>query len=377
MQDGEIKKYKQERGIGHTKLFLKKVKQWNEELLQTRSQWEEWIEFGQLGMEACKRINDPYSMDEVYPTLCNNLGIANRMLGNFEEAMSFYQDALEKAKYEKEKSDALTNMCDIYRLWGQTEQALKYGDQAKKLAPDKSRKAKALEFMGLTYVSDQNYDAGIGCYRQSLKLRRETGNQQKEVLNFSYLAFALSHRNQNKEDLYEALYCYEQAKEIEENLDNKQSLGRLKGDIAVAYNKLARYEGENKVERYEEAKNLSLESYSYNDSDGVHGIGYKRGATLNQARLIDSYLGLNELEKALESARYVCKNRESLNHFDRINLHDLSAMLIQISQYLKKRGKMREATELCEVAIEFASDSKEEESKQDAQALLVQLKSLA
>ena len=64
-------------------------------------------------------------MGEAYPTICNCFGIVRRMQGKNVEAMCFYEQALEETKRDELKSDALTNMADIYRLQGQAEQALK------------------------------------------------------------------------------------------------------------------------------------------------------------------------------------------------------------------------------------------------------------
>jgi len=117
-----------------------------------RSKWSEFVELGILGLEACRKIGDSDSMGIAYPALCNNLGLACRMSGKKEEAMSYYQDALKRATRNEERSDALTHMCDIYRLWGKTEKALECGRQAVELAKqivDSDREAKGLEFTGL------------------------------------------------------------------------------------------------------------------------------------------------------------------------------------------------------------------------------------
>jgi len=323
-----------------------------------RSKWSEFVELANLGLEVCRQINDSYSMGIAYPNLCNNLGVTNRMKGNKEQAMFFYEEALNKATRNEEKSDALTNMCDIYRLWGETEKALECGQKAVELAKqiaDLDREAKGLEFTGLAYVGCQQYDSGIQCYKQALDLRRQTGNMPKEAMVLSYLAYGLSHKNDTKE-LRESIDYYQQARALEDKLNNKQSLGRLDGDIAVAYNKLG---------QYEEAIDKSNDSLDYNIKTGFH-----RGIALNKARLVQSYMGLGDFAKALEQADDVCNGIKDLTEFDRSNLHGLSEMLLQLAQYLQQSGDIEKAQKFTRCAIEFAEAAKEAESLQEAQTLL-------
>ena len=325
-----------------------------------RSKWSEFVELGILGLEACRKIGDSDSMGIAYPTLCNNLGLACRMSGKKEEAMSYYQDALKRATRNEERSDALTHMCDIYRLWGETEKALECGRQAVELAKqivDSDREAKGLEFTGLAYVGFQKYDSGIECYKQALDLRRQTENMPKEAMVLSYLAFALSHKSDTKE-LIDAINYYQQARALEEKLNNQQSLGRLDGDIAVAYNKLG---------RYEEAIEKSSSSLDSNIK-----IGFGRGIALNKARLVHSYIGLGHFEKALEQADDVCNSIKDLTEFDRMNLHGLSGMLLQLA-HRQQSGNMEKAKKLTQSAIEFAEAAKDNESLQEAQNLLNKL----
>ena len=311
------------------------------EYYNKRSKWSEILELGKLGLEACRQIGDSESIGIAYPTLCNNLGITCRMSGEKEQAMSYYQDALEKATRNEEKSDALTNMCDIYRLWGETEKALECGRKAIELATDSDRKAKGLEFTGLAYVGCQQYDLGIQCYKQALDLRRQTGNMPKEAMVLSYLAYALSHKNDTKE-LREAIDYYQQARALESDLKNQQSLGRLDGDIAVAYNKLG---------QYKEAIDKSNNSLDSNKK-----AKFWRGVALNRARLVHSYIGLGDFEKALEQADDVCNRITDLTDFDRSNLHGLSGMLLQLAQHLQQSGNTEKAKKFTQTAWDLNSD---------------------
>ena len=134
--------------------------------------------------------------------------------------------------------------------------------------------------------------------------------------------------------------------------------GRLDGDIAVAYNKLG---------RYEEAIKKSSSSLKDNIK-----IGFGRGIALNKARLVHSYIGLGHFEKALEQADDVCNSIKDLTEFDRMNLHGLSGMLLQLA-HRQQSGNMEKAKKLTQSAIEFAEAAKDNESLQEAQNLLNKL----
>lgn len=326
---------------------------------EKRSRWSEWTELGQLGLEVCKELNDSYSLGVAYPSLCTCLGITQRMLGDRKKAMFFYQKAVEQANRHEEKTDVLTSMCDIYRLNGEIEQALKCAKQAITLAKkihDKDREAKALEYMGLAYVGDKSYDQGINCYKEALALREQTGHLPRQAMVLSYLSYALANSSYEEQNLNQAIEYYKKALEIEIKLDNYQSIGRLKGDIATAYNKLG---------KYEDAKELSEDAFDYNDR-----IKFRRGATLNQARLVRSYIGLKDFDKAFYSADYVCEHRKDLTAFDINNLHGFSEMLIILAQYLQGKGNTEKAKEYALIAIEFATTAEESDSLQAAQQFL-------
>lgn len=330
----------------------------------TRSRWDEWIEFGEIGLKACNELNNKYSLGQVYSQLCNCLGIAHRMMNKFDEAMTYYQEALEKAERNEEKSDALTNMADIYRLRipPDIEKALKSSKDAIKLAEaigDKNRQAKAWEYRGLAYVglSRKGYNDGINCYEQALALRKETENLPAIAKVLSNLSFVLAHRD-NEEDIYKAVECYNQAYQIETELKNNQALGRLNGDIALAYNKLGQYEIAIKLLRKAEESNRKAK--------------YNRARTLNQAQLLHSYLGLNNLEEALNCADYICDNQDKLTAFDCANLLDFSGMFVTLAKHQQERGNIEKAKGYCQFAINLGIATSESESLQSAKLLLEQ-----
>jgi tetratricopeptide (TPR) repeat protein len=209
-----------------------------------RCRWDDWVRLGPLGLEACQRLGDTYSLGEAYPAICSGLGIVQRMLGNLEEAMALYEQALEKATRDGLRSDALTNMADIHRLRGEPEQALLCAQQAVKLgqqACDKDREAKGLEYMGLTYTSLKEYDKAIECHERALHLREETGNLPRIALALNFLSADFTQRGGN-DDLKRALEGLQRAYEIEAQLENRQRIADYYNATGKLYSRLGEYE---------------------------------------------------------------------------------------------------------------------------------------
>lgn len=316
------------------------------EFYDKRGKWDDWIRLANLALEACKKLNNSYSMGEAYPTILNGIGLMHRMLSNSKQALSYYEQALEIATSNLVKSDILTNLADINR--GKPERALKEVEQAIKFAEesnDKNRKAKALEYKGLTYIGQEIYNQGIECYEKALQLRRETGNYPRIGMVLSMLAYGLTHRAASG-DLNQASTYYEQALEIEQQLKNPQGIARYHGDIAVLFNKLGEYE------KAIEHSNTAL-------LDNIR-IGFFRGAALNHIRLADSYLNLSRSNKFVENKHIDLP--KVLNHIDLaimysdhlisfdLRLTKFSQILISLSQELSIQGNIEKAKKYADLA---------------------------
>ena len=327
-----------------------------------RSGWDQWEYFGSHGLSACKKLGDTYSMGEAYPTICNCFGIVRRMQGKNAEAMLFYEQALEKATRDELKSDALTNMADVYRLRGQTEQALQCAQQAIKLgqqAGDNSREAKGLEYLGLTYTFLGEYDSAITSYENALHLREATGNLPRVALTLTMPSYALTQRGR-KEDLNQAIKYYSRSYKIDEEIKNWQALARFWGDVAVTYNKLGEYQ------KAIENSELAL--------DRNERIGFWRGVALNHVRLAESYLLLSNFDKAVFHAEQACKNLKHLTPFDRkLVLAGFSNVLLGLGKYKQSLGELMEATEYAQIAIELAEETDANDMLQAATYFLQQV----
>jgi tetratricopeptide (TPR) repeat protein len=282
------------------------------------------------------------------------------MLGNSGEAMLFYKQAFDRVSKDEIRSDCLTNMADIYRLQGNHEKALACAQQAVELGQrtgDQSREAKGLEYLGLTYISCKRYDEGIDCYKQALQLRQETANLPRIAMVLAFLAFALTNRG-SQQDLKQALQYHKQAYEIELKLQNRQSIARYFGDVAVLYNKLG---------EYEKAIENSEMALHYNED-----MGFLRGAALNHVRLAHSYQGLGQLDRMLFHVEKALELEKYLTAFDR-NLSRFIEVLIASVRYLHKLGRGLKAKEYAELVINLFKDSEDSDALEGIEQLLKQL----
>ena len=104
-------------------------------------------------------------------------------------------------------------------------------------AGDRSREAKGLEYLGLTYTFLGDYDSAITSYEYALQLREATGNLPRVALTLTMLSYVLTQRGR-REDLNQAINYYLRSYKIDEEIENWQALARYWGDVAVTYNKL-------------------------------------------------------------------------------------------------------------------------------------------
>lgn len=309
-----------------------------------RGRWDDWMRTAPQGLEACERIGDEYSLGVAYPAICNSLGIASRMLGQPEAALTWFEQALRRATSPDVQADTLTNLADIHRLKGRLADARRCAEEAIVLAQgaeDQAREAKGHEYLGLTLTSLREYDAAIIAYEKALELRRQSGNLRRLSLALTFKAYALTMRGAQA-DLEEAQQCYEEARIIDSALRNEQSLARYQGDIAALYNRLG---------QYEKAIDYGSEALSVNKR-----IGFHRGAALNFVRLMDSHLHLGHLDEALGVAEQGFDLRAALTDFD-LRMITFELGLARLALQLERVQRGAEARRVAQMALDVAGST--------------------
>jgi tetratricopeptide (TPR) repeat protein len=318
-----------------------------------RGRWDDWLLIGAKGLDACRQLGDPYSIGDAFATICNTIGVARR-----DVAFSMYEQAWDCAKSDACKSDARTHQTDIYRLRGKADLALATGKEALRLARDAGdtkREAKALEYLGLTYVSQWDYDDAINLYRQAIVLREASGNLRRLALTLTFLGYALSWRGEAS-DAQDALACYQRSYEIDLQLQNWQGIARFQGDVASLYNRLGQYQ------RAIEYSEIALDR---NDR-----MKFYRGVALNHLRIAESYFYMNDDTHSLFYAENSYKYRGYFSAFD-IKMNNVCGILLMIAERAIELGHPTE--HLLRGVMECAAIIGDVQSEQKAIHLLEQL----
>jgi len=138
------------------------------------------------GLAVGERVADSYQRKEVVEGLLTNLGEAYNLTSDFENAMSYYQQALkfvrEGCERPKEKEAALlNNIGSIFDQIGDVDSSIDYLEQARKLYVDDpdvmqfdrdSELGAILSGLGVAYAKKKDPVRAIGLLEESLKLRK-------------------------------------------------------------------------------------------------------------------------------------------------------------------------------------------------------------
>lgn len=310
------------------------------EYYDKRSRWQEWLELGHLALEACQQLLDTYSMGEAYPNICNNLGRTYRMLSNYEKAIELYKEALDKSLKSELKSDALVNMADIYRLTQKYDKALQYAERAIETAgADKNRKAKGLEYQGLTYRSLKKYDQAIDYLQAALYLRKEAGNFPRLAVVMEFLSTTLGERG-DVDSLKQAEVHLQSAIEIATKINDKNLIARCNYSLALVYIK---------KEKYEKAINIFLEICNY-----MRDITFRRAEVCFKIEMAYCYIQCNRLKEATVHAQTIYKYRNYLTPDDRVNKSSkITVVFMKTAEYHQQIDNLSEADIFLQFANEF------------------------
>lgn len=318
-----------------------------------KGHWDEWQEtYSGPSLQACLELGDDYSLKEAYPTLYGYIGITQRMAGKYDEAIKNYKEGLNHAVYNPQKIDLLTNLADVYRLKGSSliEEGLSCGKQAFELSGDLNdlnRKAKILQYLGLIYLYQYDWDNAIKSYNQAIELYNEKDNLRRISLVKSMLAYALTLRGQVA-DLYQALAYYDEVEKIDIQLKNNQAFGRYWGDKAAVFNKLG---------LYQIAKDFSDRANEYNKL-----ATNTRGSMLNRARLVESCVHLKEFEEAENHLEIICSNRHLLTNFDlKAIFKGFHEAVMKLLSYLRTNDSTKDLKKYLELLVLYANELKNAE----------------
>ncbi|WP_233455533.1 MULTISPECIES: tetratricopeptide repeat protein [Nostocales] len=146
------------------------------------------------------------------------LGNSYHYLGQYERAITFYQQSLDIAKEIGDiqgESRSLNNLGNAYYSLGQSERAIAFHQQSLDIAKeigDIQGESISLNNLGFAYNSLGEYERAIAFYQQSLDISREIGDVLGESLSLNNLGDAYDSLGLDREQ--DALEAYRNAREL-------------------------------------------------------------------------------------------------------------------------------------------------------------------
>jgi tetratricopeptide (TPR) repeat protein len=124
----------------------------------------------------------------------NKRGVVSRMLRNYDDAFNDYTTAETLTDDVEEKALAFVNMADIHRVAHNDHRAAhEVLDLALELAPNPSLvRAKALDQHGLVYFGTKDFEVALGCYEQAKEVCEQLDPEKDPEVN-KRLAQIISH----------------------------------------------------------------------------------------------------------------------------------------------------------------------------------------
>lgn len=284
----------------------------------------------QAGLEEAQRSGSARQASVfLYP-----LGLAYEQLNRYEEALDYYQQALQLRRQLDDvpgQIKVLNNLGIVSDKISRYEQALDLYQQALALIrqnKDIEAEGRTLTNIGIIYFHAGRYAAALDSLQQALTLYRQIGKrgQEASVLN-------------NIGDIYErwgryqeALNAYRQALSLQQQFDETDAQGRTLNNIGVIYWRLAQYD--EALAYY----NLALAS--------KRAAGDRRGeaATLNNIGVV--HWKQKAYQEALDSYEQALRLRHTLN-----DSRGQGSTLTNIGMIHAAEGRLQEAWEAFRQAL--------------------------
>ncbi|MDA3954463.1 MAG: tetratricopeptide repeat-containing sensor histidine kinase [Bacteroidales bacterium] len=271
------------------------------------------------------------------------LGHAEKMLGNYNNALFYYQKPLNLylAEHDNKISEAYNNIGIVYKLKGELNEAFKYHQQAlnaANLALDQNEIANTLNYIGSLYWSKSQYDSSLLFFEKSLEIYREITDSIGEANILTNIG-----------TVYKNLGEFKMAIDFNQKALEIRMIKGHRKDIAKSYNNIGSiYLATNDIDKAIEFYLLSLKIRE-NISD-IFGIAQ----TQNNIALV--YKRLNKNEEALS---YFNK---SLNNYSNIgNLSLIANSINQIGTIYKKINKYDLALENYLKALKIQQELKNQD----------------
>jgi CHAT domain-containing protein/predicted negative regulator of RcsB-dependent stress response len=163
------------------------------------------------------------------------IGDVYSSLGEYEQARSSYDQALQHYRQTKGLAEAtiLNSYGNLYRLTGQSEQALEKLNQAlaiRRQLGDRRGQALTLTNLGAVYAAQQQHQQALHCYREAQELWQDIGDKYSQGYTLNYLGLAhyeLKEAAPAREFFQQALALRRATNDREGEANTRYNLARL------------------------------------------------------------------------------------------------------------------------------------------------------
>jgi tetratricopeptide (TPR) repeat protein len=274
-----------------------------DDFLTLRSHYTTLVDlYGQLYQDWQPTIEERQD----YGWVCNNLGIAYKSLGQYQEALNFYQQSLEIKREidvaEGTESDrngeanSLSNLGNVYCRLGQYQEALNFHQQSlaiRREIGNRNGEANSLNNLGNVCNLLGQYQEALNFHQQSLVIEREIGDHQGEATSLMNLG-----------NVYDSLGKYQEALNFyQQSLAIKREIGDLNGE-ASSLNNMGNVNYS--LGEYQEALNFYQQSLVI---EREIGDIWGEGASVYNIGLALAHLDQNDnaLKHFQQALKYLCK----------------------------------------------------------------------
>ena len=165
------------------------------------SLFEDAVTLARLMLEENDESNQyRISLTKSLSMAINNIGYMHRIRGNIIEALEYYQESLRLDREIGNKSGegtSLNNLAIIHRMQGDYDKALEYFLASLELSKESDR-ATTLNNIGLVYFYKKQYDESLNYFEPSYKLRLASKN--KQALGVLLVNMALAYERRANEE---------------------------------------------------------------------------------------------------------------------------------------------------------------------------------
>lgn len=267
------------------------------------------------------------------------LGIAHRLTGNLDEAVSYFSEAIEvysEAGNIRAIGESYGELGLVYYTLGNIQKADGYFDKALKFSLETNNRrgeAKALMNKGLSYRFRGEIEQSIGYFNQAIDICEAIKDLRNKANALAARGIAYRYLGKNQE----AIRCHEEALQIRQQIGDRRGEGASLGNIGNSYLNVGQYN--EAIELLEQALIISRE---VNDQRSIGNALDNLGRAFHHQG--DAEKALLFLKESLEVSQIISQRRSEANRLGRIG------------NAYRKLGKLDEAIENLKKAITICEE---------------------